>query len=99
MKKTKKKTGSGVRYLDTEAVVQDPQPEPEPTGPQTIKWKGAVRKNSKWRGFYACLTQEDIDALHQEAWARAAARGLFKPDASEVLREILASWRGRPGRG
>jgi hypothetical protein len=38
------------------------------------------------------IAPEQADALQIEAFRRAEARGSFKPDASEVVREALAAW-------
>jgi hypothetical protein len=39
-----------------------------------------------------CLSPEHVKALRAEATKRAAARNSGKPDASEVLREVLDAW-------
>ena len=43
------------------------------------------------------LRSEQADALGAEAWRRVTARGLRKPDVSEVLREVVDLWLAREG--
>ncbi len=38
------------------------------------------------------ITPQHNDALRDEAFRRATEKGSRKPDASEVLREILDAW-------
>lgn len=38
------------------------------------------------------IAPDQLGVLQAEAMERAKARGSFKPDASEVLREALAEW-------
>lgn len=38
------------------------------------------------------ITPEHNEALRDEAFRRAMERGSRKPDASEILREILDAW-------
>jgi hypothetical protein len=45
------------------------------------------------------ITPEQDKALRDEAFKRAAASGSRKPDASEVLREVLEDWLKRRKRG
>ena len=41
------------------------------------------------------LERGQIQALRAEAFKRAQERGSGRPDASEVLREIVAAWMGK----
>jgi hypothetical protein len=41
------------------------------------------------------LSPEHVKALRAEAMRRAMAKGSGKPDASEVLREVLDAWLKR----
>lgn len=44
------------------------------------------------------LAPEHVKALRAEAARRAAARNSGKPDASEVLREVLDAWLKKSGK-
>ncbi len=44
------------------------------------------------------ITPEQEAELRAEAFKRATARGSGRPDASEVVREILAAWMKKRGR-
>jgi hypothetical protein len=56
------------------------------------EWAEAAGGNVK-RQFV--VSPEHDKALADEAFRRAASRGSRKPDASEVLREILDDWMKR----
>ncbi len=38
------------------------------------------------------ITPDQERALREEAFRRAASRGLARPDAGEIVRELLADW-------
>ena len=44
------------------------------------------------------LERGQIQALRAEAFKRAQERGSGRPDASEVLRELVAAWMGKSPR-
>ncbi len=55
----------------------------------------ASRKVGPRSGFVRAtfsLAPEQLDAVLNEAKARADAAGRFQPDASEVVRDVLAGW-------
>lgn len=53
---------------------------------------GRPRKKKAWKRLMVRLELDQALALKAEANRRAAERGSLQPDASEVLRELVAAW-------
>jgi hypothetical protein len=87
----KKPMGEGLTFrgtaADAVAAVNDDTPQP----PRSSRKKGLEKVMYR-------LEPRQIAALRSEAFRRAQERSTGRPDASEVLREVLDAWLSRGGK-